>query len=481
MLERTLTRFVRSLRSAGMQVSSAEAIDAARALALVGYADREAMRSSLRIVMSKSEEDDAMFGDLFDTFFSAVQADQKAQTEQQAREAQQASENESGGQDGDASPQAAGNPSDGERAGSPGSDGPSDADAEGFMRLANSGDATAISVAMARAATAAGADDIRFASQTAFFVRKMLEQLGVQQVEARLQAALAERGADARRRAQAMIEARAAMQKHARSHVEQRFEMFGRSATETFLDDVVTQREIGELSHRDMERMKVIIARMAKRLAVRHSRPRKVRNRGAIDVRRTLRANAGIGGVPFDLIWKTKRKDRPKIVAICDVSGSVAQYVKFLLLFLHALNEKATDLEAFAFSARLYDVGRTLQRMDFEPAMERIVREAGGGSTDYGQALMDLQSQSWDVIDRRTTVIVLGDGRSNDSDPRLDIFAELADRCRRLVWLCPEPPRRWGTGDSCMLQYEPFCSQLSYCATAADLERAVDEVLSAYD
>jgi uncharacterized protein with von Willebrand factor type A (vWA) domain len=474
MLERTLTRFVRSLRSAGMQVSSAEAIDAARALALVGYADREAMKASLRIVMSKSEEDDAVFGDLFDTFFSAVQADRQAQAQQQAREA------EAGQQEGAEQAQpSSGSPSEGERAGSPSSGGPSDADA--FMTLAQSGDATAISVAMARAATAAGADDIRFASQTAFFVRKMLEQLGVQQVEAQLQAALAERGADARRRAQAIIEARAAMQKHARSHVEQRFEMFGRSATESFLDEVVTQREIGELSHRDMERMKVLIARMAKRLAVRHSRPRRVRNRGAIDVRRTLRANAGIGGVPFDLVWKTKKKDRPKIVAICDVSGSVAQYVKFLLLFLHALNEKVTDLEAFAFSARLYDVGRTLERMDFEQAMDRIVRDAGGGSTDYGQALMDLQSQSWDVIDRRTTVIVLGDGRSNDSDPRLDIFAELADRCRRLVWLCPEPPRRWGTGDSCMLQYEPFCSQLSYCATASDLERAVDEVLSAYD
>ena len=474
MLERTLTRFVRSLRSAGMQVSSAEAIDAARALALVGYADREAMKASLRIVMSKSEEDDAVFGDLFDTFFSAVQADRQAQAQQQAREA------EAGQQEGAEQAQpSSGSPSEGERAGSPSSGGPSDADA--FMTLAQSGDATAISVAMARAATAAGADDIRFASQTAFFVRKMLEQLGVQQVEAQLQAALAERGADARRRAQAIIEARAAMQKHARSHVEQRFEMFGRSATESFMDEVVTQREIGELSHRDMERMKVLIARMAKRLAVRHSRPRRVRNRGAIDVRRTLRANAGIGGVPFDLVWKTKKKDRPKIVAICDVSGSVAQYVKFLLLFLHALNEKVTDLEAFAFSARLYDVGRTLERMDFEQAMDRIVRDAGGGSTDYGQALMDLQSQSWDVIDRRTTVIVLGDGRSNDSDPRLDIFSELADRCRRLVWLCPEPPRRWGTGDSCMLQYEPFCSQLSYCATASDLERAVDEVLSAYD
>jgi uncharacterized protein with von Willebrand factor type A (vWA) domain len=470
-MERTLTRFVRSLRAAGMQVSSAEAIDAARALALIGYQDRQTLKDSLQIVMSKCEEDDEVFGGLFDTFFAPVA---QSEATQSARSAEGEADDSQ-----DAGSEPSSGSGDGERAGQSGSDGPSDTDA--FMALARSNDPDAISMAMAKAATAAGADDIRFASQSAYFVRKMLEQLGVEQLEARLQATLAERGADARRRAQALIDARAQMQHHARAHVEQRFQVFGRAATESFMDEVVTERAIGELSQRDMERMKVVIARMAKRLAVRHSKPRRVKLRGQIDVRRTLRANAGLGGVPFELIWKTKKKDKPKIVAICDVSGSVAQYVRFLLMFLHSLNESVTDLEAFAFSARLYDVSRTLERMAFEPAMEHIVKEAGGGSTDYGQALMDLQTLNWDVIDRRTTVIVLGDGRSNNADPRLDIFAEMADRARRVVWLCPEPPRRWGTGDSCMLQYEPFCSQLSYCATAADLERAVDEVLSAYD
>jgi hypothetical protein len=220
---------------------------------------------------------------------------------------------------------------------------------------------------------------------------------------------------------------------------------------------------------------------MAKRLAVRHGRRRRVENRGQLDVRRTLRANAGHDGVPFHIIWKRKHKDRPKIVAICDVSGSVASYVRFLLLFLYALREKVTDLRAFAFSNRLVDVGRILETQGFESAMNRIIDEVGSGSTDYGQALADLQEQHFEAIDRRTTILMLGDGRSNYGDPRLDIIEEATDRAKRLVWLCPEPESRWGSGDSCMLQYKPFCSPVSHCATATDLEQALDDILLAYD
>ena len=488
-----LTRFIRALRGAGMPVSSAEAIDAARAVALVGYQDREALKTALASVVSKCEDDDRLYEGVFETFFTPVQAQQLAEQQAQDQSRQQDEQNgepqnqrpgsgqDSGAQSADPlQMQGEGDPSmsEGSQAGSPGGQGAGDPDS--FMSLARSNDPNRLAVALARAASAVGADEIRFASQSAFFVRKMLERLGVEALERELEKAIEERSAEGRARAAALIAARAALQKAARAHVEKRFEMFGRAATETFMDEVVTQREIAELSQRDMERMKVVIARMAKRLAVRHSKPRKVRNRGKLDVRRTLRANAGVGGVPFDLVWKMKKRDKPKIVAICDVSGSVAQYVRFLLLFLHALSEKVADLEAFAFSARLMDVGSILQRMDFEPAMNRILHEAGSGSTDYGQALADLNKTHWDVIDRRTTVIVLGDGRSNMSDPRLDLFSELADRCRRMVWLCPEPPRRWGTGDSVILQYQAFCTQLSYCATAADLERVIDEVLEAY-
>lgn len=481
-MERTLASFVRALRAAGAEVSSAEAIDAARALALVGYEDREAMKVSLGVALAKSEEEKALHDTLFDQFFSLPAARARAPTQSDKKAGPPDAENGKAGEQPGSPGESKGSPGEGQggsseeqmQGGDPGLQ-------DDIVSLAQSGDAERIAVAMARAGAAVGVDDIRFQSQTAYFVRRMLEQMGLEALEARLTERMRERTPEAQAEVDMLIDARATVQRHARAYVDQRFELFGRSATEAFMNEVATTRAIGALSLRDMERMKAVVAKMARRLAVKHARRRQVRNRGRLDIRRTLRANAGHDFVPFDLVWRRKRKDRPKIVAICDVSGSVASYVRFLLLFLYALQEKVTDLRAFAFSNQLVDVGRILETMPFDEAMMRIVDEVGSGSTDYGRALEDLQNEHWDMIDRRTTILVLGDGRSNYGDPRIDIFQEASERAKRVVWLCPEPPARWGSGDSCMLQYKPFCSPLTHCSTAADLEQAVDDILMAYD
>jgi hypothetical protein len=104
-----------------------------------------------------------------------------------------------------------------------------------------------------------------------------------------------------------------------------------------------------------------------------------------------------------------------------------------------------------------------------------------GGSTDYGKALDELMEEHGGAIDRRTTVLILGDARSNYGNPRLDLFRELADRTKRIVWLNPELPALWGYGDSCIPQYRPFCTTLTHCATVTDIERAIDDILKAYD
>ncbi len=495
-MERTITDFVRALRSAGAQVSSSEAIDAANALALIGYQDRQLMKDSLSVVLAKSEEEKLIHDQLFEAFFSRRTAPSSAKPNASNTAGPQAGDPDTQNQAGTSAGQGgeSGNPALDERAAQTGPAGPSSqtgeashagqdssADATSFLELAQSGDADRIAVALERAGSAVGVDEIRFSSQTPYYVRRMLEHLGVEALEAQLSARILDRSRASQAQAKVLMDARTTLQRHARAYVDQRFELFGKSATESFMNDVVVNREIGQLGLRDMERMKALVARMAKRLAVRHSRRHKVRNRGQLDVRRTMRANAGHDGIPFELVWKLKRKDRPKIVAICDVSGSVSQYVRFLLLFLYALKDQVTDLGAFAFSARLKDVSHELETLSFEKAIDSVINEVGGGGTDYGQALVDLKDRHWEVIDRRTTILILGDGRSNNTDPRLDIFQEAVDRAKRVVWLCPEPPRRWGTGDSCVLQYKPFCTHLSHCATALDLEQALDEVLMAYD
>lgn len=484
-MERNLTRFIRALRSAGADISTAEAIDAAQVLALVGYRDRETMKTSLGVALAKSEEEKILHDQLFDQFFHAPAPAQAAPRDKSKTDSESSEDDASSTAQGEqSSPGGEGEQQSGKSGGGgtdPGHARPSPGELPDLQELAESGDAGRIATAIARAGATVNVDDIRFQSQTAYFVRRMMEQLGLEALETRMLARMRERTPEAQADVEAMIAARSSIQREVRAYVDQRFELFGRSATDAFMNEVAATRAIGALSVRDMERMKAVVAKMAKRLAVRHGRRRRVENRGQLDVRRTLRANAGHDGVPFDIVWKRKHKDRPKIVAICDVSGSVASYVRFLLLFLYALREKVTDLRAFAFSNRLVDIGRILETQSFESAMTRIIDDVGSGSTDYGQALADLQAQHWEVIDRRTTILMLGDGRSNYGDPRLDIIEEATDRAKRLVWLCPEPPSRWGSGDSCMLKYKPFCSPVSHCATATDLEQALDDILLAYD
>ena len=453
-MDASLAGFVRALRVAGAQASTAEAIDAARAMALVGFGDRDSLKASLGVVLAKSVEEKIIHDRVFDLYYSLPDAPDDPDED---RPQDSASQDETAG----------------ERTG--------DAEVDALLDLADGRQGRdALDAALRRAAGQAGVDDIRFSSQTSFFVRKMLAGMGIAPLEARLLERLGQASDEAQAEAKTLGAARDLLQRQARALVEQRFELFGKPATENFMTEVAVRRPLGRMGPPDIDRMKVAVARMAKRLAAKHSQRRRIRLHGQLDFRRTLRANAGLDGVPVNLSFKHKRRDKPRLVVICDVSSSVAAHVRFLLLFLYALHGTVTDLRSFGFSHRLQDVAAPLETMPFDDAMELILREVGGGATDYGRAWVDLRDQHWDCIDRRTTVLVLGDGRSNQTDPRLDIFAELTERAKRVVWLCNEPPVRWGSGDSCMLQYRPLCTHVTHCASAADLERAIDEALQAY-
>ena len=411
-MEQALTGFVRALRAAGVETSTAETLDAARAVALVGYAQRDRLKTTLGLVLAKSEDEKRLHDEVFERYF----APPAAVTAAQAAAADKAAAS-SGAEPGEA----------------------------GRAELE-------LDIALALAAQAVGVDEIRFVSQVPVFTQRLLAAMGSSSPDPALRA-------------------------RARALVQQRFELHGRAATEAFLTEVAVARPLGRVSPPDMDRMKAVVARLAKRLAARHSRRRRVRLPHQLDLRRTLRANAGHDGLPWALHFKHKRRDRPRIVVLCDVSGSVMAHVRFLLLLLYAMHDAVADLRCFAFSNRLHEVGAVLAHQPFDEAIATILREAGGGATDYGQALADLSALPEGLVNRHTTLLVLGDGRSNHTNPRLDLFATLADRARRVLWLCPEPEGRWGSGDSCMRQYQPFCTHLSHCTTVLDLEQAIDEAL----
>ena len=448
MSARLLSDFIRALRASDVRVSTGEAIDAAGAMKLVGFEERALLRDTLGMVLAKSPDEKDTHDHLFDLFF------QRAATLPLSEGAQ------------DDKPEMS-------------ADGAGE-DMPDMQSLIERGGEAAIAMALEKAASEAGLSEIQFSTQVSYYAQKMLSAMGGEALQEKLVAALQAHTDEGEAEALKLIAARQDMLARARAHAEQAFDVFGTGATEQFRDEFLANNALDQVTRRDMERMKALIAKMAKRLATKHSRRRRARNMGKLDIRRTLRANAGFDGVPFDVLWKQKTKDRPKIIAICDVSGSVSQYVRFLLLLLYAFNETIPDLHAYAFSGRLEEVGDRFDTIGFEPAMDRIIKTIGMSSTDYGQALSDFKVSHWHKIDRRTTLIILGDGRSNYGDGRLDIFKEATARVKQTIWLSPEQKPLWGTGDSLMLRYQPYCDVMTDVANLRDLERAVDDVLAAY-
>lgn len=452
-MERQISNFIRALRSADVKVSTGEALDAARTVAMIGYDDRTLLKDSLSCVLAKSEAEKDIHDKLFELYFT--RSIKRSSDDPKADENERSSSEEDDGADaGDV--------------------------VEQMVSLTEEGNEQALASAVERAAEAAGLNDIRFSTQTAYYAQQMVRAMGGEALQARLLEALQTRGEEAETEAQRLIDARRALTMAARERAEKAFEVFGAGETEKFRDDVAATKRLTALEAHDMARMKLLIAKVAKKLAVKHSRRRKKTSQGILDVRRTMRANAGYDGVPFNVIWRQKKKDRPKIIAICDVSGSVAAYVRFLLLLLYSLKEVIPDLHAYAFSYRLGDVSDTLENSEFDEAMKKILREFGLGSTSYGQAFSDFSMNHETVIDRRSTVLILGDGRSNYGDPRLDLFSGFASRAKQVIWLNPEGRALWGTGDSVIPRYAPYCKQMSHVATLKGLERAIDDILTSY-
>jgi len=272
--------------------------------------------------------------------------------------------------------------------------------------------------------------------------------------------------------------ARAALTAQVRAYVERQLALFADGRNSAWRERRLTTTRISAIDRRDMARMQAIVRAMAHRLATRLARRRKRAHRGHLDLRRTLRRNMAHDAIPFRTVWKRRPVDRARVLALCDVSGSVAAVARFMLLFLHVLADVLPDIRCFAFSGSLEEVTGLLDA-EAEPAANAVLDRIGGGSSNYGRSLEDFAAGWMNRVDRKTTVIVLGDARGNNTPPRLDIMKQIFQRAQRVVWLNPEIENFWGTGDSDMLRYRPYCHQAEVCNTIAHLDRALSGMLDA--
>jgi uncharacterized protein with von Willebrand factor type A (vWA) domain len=448
-MQHTLEEFLRALRAADVRVSPAEAIDAARTAAAVGYADRELFKDALCATLAKSRDEVARFDETFETFFT--------------REALTLPP-----------PPNAGEPEDG------GESAPGVAESP-LAQMLLQGDAAAVAQAMEAAAERAGVAEIRLSTQRSRLTRRLLDEMGLAEIEQIIANArkLPEHGELAGR----LDAARRALAAQAQRYVARQHELYASSSGRALREEMLAKKALnadGGIDPVDLAMMQALVKRMAKRLADRYSRRRHTANRGHLDVRKTLRKSMAHGGVPFEIEWKIKKVDKPSIVAICDVSKSVAAAAQFLLTFLYSLNDVVDHLDAFAFSGRLIPVNAILDDNGVEGAILKVLQTIGFQQTDYGKALEDFCENHLDRVDRHTTVIFLGDGRSNFADPRLDLMRLIQQRARAVIWLNPEPESYWGQGDSVMHRYERFTHVAKSCNTLGQLERIIDDVLRTY-
>jgi uncharacterized protein with von Willebrand factor type A (vWA) domain len=203
----------------------------------------------------------------------------------------------------------------------------------------------------------------------------------------------------------------------------------------------------------DLTAMRREIYPLARRLATRLARERHARRRGPLDFRRTVRASMTTGGVPFATHHKPKRPHRTELVVLCDVSGSVASFAQFTLMLVYALHEQFGKVRAFTFVDRVHEVtdvfGRGADPADvLTDLAARTSHAALWGRTNYGRAFSTFAEEYADALGPKSSLLILGDARSNYSDLSVPLLRELARRARHAYWLNPEHRRHWDTGDS---------------------------------
>jgi uncharacterized protein with von Willebrand factor type A (vWA) domain len=231
----------------------------------------------------------------------------------------------------------------------------------------------------------------------------------------------------------------------------------------------------------DLAQVHRVVAQLKRRLATSGHEQRGRKRSQVVDMRRTMRASLETGGVPLRLRFRPKRPRRPEIYVLCDVSTSVTSASVFFLSVLHALHDSFRKLRSFAFVERIDEVTEIFEReRTFQAVSQKIAREAGvadvSGYTDYGRVWLEFLQLVSDDLDPRSTVIVLGDARTNGREPHAPIFGQVAERAGRTFWLNPEPRLYWNYGDSVMAAYEPYCDGAFECWTTKQLEQFVNVI-----
>ncbi|HYO87958.1 MAG TPA: VWA domain-containing protein, partial [Candidatus Limnocylindrales bacterium] len=232
------------------------------------------------------------------------------------------------------------------------------------------------------------------------------------------------------------------------------------------------------LSDAEVDEIRAEIRRLAARLRSRSALHQRRARTGQLDTRRMMRQNMKYDSVPLELAFHT-RHVKPSLVLICDISTSMRYCAEFLLTLIYELQDQVARTNSYIFISDLVDISAVFAEMEPMAAVERVLRDNRPGyyNTDLGASLASFQRDHLGVVTPKTTVILVGDGRNNYNDPRVDLARDIQRKARRLIWFNPEPQSQWGTGDSDMTRYASSADAVFKVSTLRELAAAVDKIL----
>ncbi|WP_373048348.1 VWA domain-containing protein [Vulgatibacter sp.] len=466
-MESRIVEFAELLRQNGIRVSPAEVTDAAQALALTGVEDRETVRGALRATMLKRAADHALFERVFELYFSGM-----ARVLEGLEGSLAARIEEEGVLEGDELEMLLHTLRDLHGQISP------------MAQALLEGDLGAIAKLLRGSALQLDFGGMSSPLQAGFYARRLAGGAGTTAADKDLRDLadrLKARGIDAAHVelvAKRLSSKLRAVEDAARAWVEG--EMRARQTREKGQGNALAERSFSELSREEIERTSTAVKRLAEKLKSRLVRRQRERRRGALNVRRTLRRNMGLGGVPAHLVFRRKRPQRPDVVVLCDVSDSVRNVSRLMLLFVHTLQSRFAKVRSFAFVSDVGEITEHFKDVDAARAVDLAV--AGKAinvyaNSNYGRALAMFARDHLGAVTRRTTVLVIGDGRNNYNAPHGWALKEIERRARRVVWICPEAESSWGIGDSEMQLYARAVDQVVVVQNLADLENAAERIV----
>ena len=468
-MEEKLVEFANLLRQNGVRVSLAETLDAISASDVTGLAERDLFRAALRATMIKRATEIPVFEELFDVYFSGlgeiIKGASKAVQDALAM---------------------------------------SDMDFQQFLdemeeMLKKHGEELSelakqllqnrdgqLEKMMREAARAVRMQGIQRTIEENYFARALARALGLDKLEQEIkelreQLQKLDLGPGLRARMEEYLDRRLKMLDDIiRKYVRQEREKRDLKSREEQRMNQLADKSFYYLSDEELEKMREAVTRLAQRLKNIISVRRKRMKKGRFDIKRTLRRNLEYGGVPFKLRFEKRKREKPQVLILCDVSDSVRNASRFMLQFVYSLQDLYSRVRSFVFVADIGEVTEHFRTNDIKEALDVALR--GDiinvyAHSDFGRSFRSFVGDYLSAVNKRTTVIVLGDARNNYNLPHDWCLRDIRQRAKRVIWLNPESRNTWGFGDSEMERYAIHCDLVEECRNLNQLYRVIDQLV----